>query len=62
MVLLFWAGSSLLSRDTLADWIKNAFWEPSISYRTDASIFVTAETTLRFFMPVVTLYYLRVAA
>jgi hypothetical protein len=64
----FWIGvlspppHSLLLRETLADSIANTFWNSSISYTTAASTFVTAETAVKVFIPVVTVYYLRVAA
>jgi hypothetical protein len=44
------------------DWVENTFWNPSISYTTAASVFVIAEITVKVFIPVVTVYYLRVAA
>jgi hypothetical protein len=52
----------ILLRESFADCIENIFWNPSISYTTAASIFVTAETAVTVFIPVVTVYYLRVAA
>jgi hypothetical protein len=44
---------NILLRETLLDWIENIFWNPSISYTTAASLFVTAETTFKGFIPVV---------
>jgi hypothetical protein len=58
---VFWAGTALLLKEHLAHWIEN-IWDTSISYTTAASIFVTAETTFKALIPVVTVYYLRVAA
>jgi hypothetical protein len=43
---------------TLTEWIKNAFYFDT----TAASLFVTGETTVKDFTPVVTVYYLRAAA
>jgi hypothetical protein len=54
---LFWPGTSLLLRETLADWIQNTYFDTTAS-----SVFVTAETIVKVFIPVVTVYYLRVAA
>jgi hypothetical protein len=48
---------SLLLRETLADWIQNTYLDT-----TTASLFVTGETTVKVFILVVTVYYLRVAA
>jgi hypothetical protein len=45
----------------LVDSIVNIFWDPSVSCTIAASIFVTAETAVKIFIPVVTVYYLRVA-
>jgi hypothetical protein len=41
----------------LADWMKNTCLDT-----TAASLFVTGETVVKVFIPVVTVYYLRVAA
>jgi hypothetical protein len=48
----------------VADWIENIFWNPSISYTTAATIFVTAKTTVKVFIPMVMvyMYYLCVTA
>jgi hypothetical protein len=54
--------SAEILRETLADWIVNICRNPSSSYTKAASIFVTAETAVKAFIPVVTVYYLRVAA
>jgi hypothetical protein len=54
---LFWAATSLLLRETLADWIKNTFYLDTPA----ASVFVTDETNVKVFIPVVTVYYLLVA-
>jgi hypothetical protein len=56
---LFWNcdfGTILLSQ-YFADWIQNTYFDT-----TAASLFVTGETTVKAFIPVVTVYYLRVAA
>jgi hypothetical protein len=50
--------SAILFRETLVDWIKNAFYFDTIA----ESIFVTGETMGKVFIPMVTVYYLRVAA
>jgi hypothetical protein len=50
------------SQSALADSIVNIFWNSSISYTTAASIFIAAETAVKVFILVVTVYYLRVAA
>jgi hypothetical protein len=49
--------STVLLRETLTDWIKNTYFDT-----TAASVFGTGETTVKVFIPVVTVYYLRVAA
>jgi hypothetical protein len=54
---LLWAGTSLLLKDNFADWIKNIYFDT-----TAASVFVTGETILKIFIPVITVYYLRIAA
>jgi hypothetical protein len=51
-------GTSELLSETLADWIKNTFYQGTAA----ASLFVTSETAVKIFIPVVTVYYLRVAA
>jgi hypothetical protein len=48
---------SAVLRETLADWIKNTYFDTAAS-----SVFVTGETDLKAFILVVTVYYLRVAA
>jgi hypothetical protein len=58
---LFWTGteqSAIILRETLVDWMKNTLYLDT----TAASLFVTGETTVKVFISVVTIYYLRVAA
>jgi hypothetical protein len=49
--------SAVLLRESSADWIKNTYLDT-----TAAILFVTGETIVKVFIPVVTVYYLRVAA
>jgi hypothetical protein len=49
--------SAILLRDTLAVWIQNTYVDT-----TAASVLVTDETTVKVFILVVTVHYLRVAA
>jgi hypothetical protein len=44
----------ILLRHYIADWIQNTYFET-----TAAGLFVTGETTVKVFIPVVTVYYLR---
>jgi hypothetical protein len=50
----------MLLRVSFEDWVENTFWNPSISDTKTASVFVDAETAVKVFIPVVTVYYLRV--
>jgi hypothetical protein len=50
--------SAILLRESFADWVENTYFDKAA-----ASVFVTAEnSTVKFFIPVVTVCYLRVAA
>jgi hypothetical protein len=53
---LFKSPSAIILRESFADWIQNTYLGT-----TAARVFVTGETTIKVFIPVVTVYYLRVA-
>jgi hypothetical protein len=56
LTLLNWNFRTILLREYFADWMQNTFY-----FDTTAKLFVTGETAVNGFIPVVSAYYLLVA-